>query len=323
MSEYGSAAVLRTIQCPIPEAESGQILLKLEAAGVNYSDLLRRRNEYFMPTPLPFVLGTEAVGEIVALGAGLAASPLQIGDRVLAILPQGGGYAEYLLADPQYCVPLPPQIDSKVATAIFVQGSTAHLMLHQLAPKLEGQTVLIHAAAGGVGSLLVQLAHRAGAKVIATASTEAKLALARRLGADFTINYSNPDWPKQLIAQNDGKKVDLILEMVGGEIYQQSFDCIKPGGTFIVYGAASGTEGLIPSEHFVNEGLRLLGFNLAHFIQNQPEQWQASLGAMVELLARGEIQVQTLHSFPLAQAEQAHQAIEDRVTMGKVVLIPA
>ncbi len=319
---YGSAEVLTITERPIPQPDQGEVLLKVEAAGVNYSDVLRRKNTYFMPTPLPFTLGTEAVGEIVQLGEGVAEGQLHIGQRALAILPSGGGYAEYVQASAQYCIPLPPSIDAKAATAIFVQGSTAHLMLHQTAPSLQGKTVLIHAASGGVGSILVQLAKLAGAKVIATSSSDQKLALAQTLGADITINYSHEDWPAQLINANGGNKVDLILEMVGGDIYTKSFDCLTTGGTMIVYGAASGQKGHMHSEHFVDEGLTLKGFNLAYYIQHHLDLWQASLGAMIQLIAEGSIRIHTTHSYPLSEAYQAHRDMEQRKTTGKVVLIP-
>lgn len=320
LTSFGSIESLQVVEQPVPSPGKGQLLVRVIAAGVNYSDLLRRRNTYFMPTPLPYVLGAEAVGEVVALGDGVG-EPYQTGSRVLAILPAGGGYAEYVVAEAAYCVPLPPHVDAAAATAIFVQGSTAHLMLHQLASDLHGKTVLIHAAAGGVGSLLVQLAKLAGARVIATASTEAKLQVARELGADLTINYTSGNWPSLLLAANDGEKVDLVLEMVGGKIYEQSFECLTIDGTMIVYGAASGEKGFIHSEAFVDGSFQILGFNLAHFIQYKTELWQQSLGAVIGLLAEGKVQVVSSSSYPLREVRQAHLDIENRLTTGKVVLI--
>lgn len=315
---YGGPEVLTLVETEEPTAGDGELLIQVEAAGVNFSDVLRRRNTYFMPTPLPYVLGAEAVGKVV--GAGSEAFPE--GSRVLAILPQGGGYAEYLSVPAQYCVPLLPHINPMSACALFVQGSSAHLMLHQIAGPLSGKSVLVHAAAGGLGSLLVQLAKREGAQVIATASSPEKLAFAQSLGADAGVNYTEADWPQRIVEANGGKKVDLILETVGGEIYSQSFACLKTGGSMIVYGAASGEKGLVHSEHFVDESHNLLSFNLAHFIQNKPEQWQASQGAMIGLLAEGKIRVEVEHSYPLSEAAKAHRHLESRQTSGKVVLIP-
>lgn len=322
LAAYGEANQLQVTETLIPVPGIGELLLKMETAGVNYADILRRRNTYFMPTPLPYVLGSEAVGRVVSIGEGVSQSQFQQDQRILAILPAGGGYADYVIANAQYCIPLPPHLDPKAATAIFVQGSTAHLILHQIAGTIEGKTVLIHAAAGGVGSLLVQLAKLAGAKVIAAASSDEKLAVARKFGADEIVNYSGTDWPTKAIAANQGEKVDLILEMVGGDIYTQSFDCLKTGGTMIVYGAASGEKGIKHSEHFVDENHQLLSFNLAYFIQHKMEAWQASLGAMIGLIAEGKVKVQVDHTFPLNEVVSAHQQLESRLTTGKVVLIP-
>ncbi len=318
-SQYGSAEVLQLVNTTWRQPGDGELLIKVEAIGVNYSDILRRRNTYFLPTPVPYVPGTEAVGTVEATGSGV---DLQVGDRVLAILPGGGGYAEYVTAAAQYCVLMPPHIAAPDATAIFVQGTTAHLILHQVVSELAGQTIVVHAAAGGVGSLLVQMASQAGANVIATASSESKLARAKALGALAAVNYTQNDWVDQVIAANDGKKVDCILEMVGGEIFNQSFACLKPGGMLVVYGAASGEQGMIYSERLVDENHSVRSFNLAHFIENKTEQWQASLGAVIGLLAEQKISVQVKHHYPLADAAKAHQEIEDRRTVGKVVLVP-
>lgn len=321
---YGEAEVLSIVETALPQPGPGELLIRIEAAGINYSDILRRRNTYFMPTPLPYVLGAEAVGQVAGRGEDVAdAPPFQAGARVLAILPHGGAYAEYVVCPAQYCVPLPPHIDPRAATAIFVQGSTAHLILHDLLGGVEGKTLLVHAAAGGVGSLLVQMARLAGAqRVIGTASSADKCAAAIAFGADAAIDYSQADWPAAVRAANGGEGVDIVLEMVGGEVYAQSFNCLRNGGTMVVYGQASGEKGYIHSEHFVDAGLRLLGFNLAHVIGARMEAWQQALGAVIGLLAEGRIQVGLAHSFPLAEAAAAHRAIEARQTTGKVVLLP-
>ncbi|MEL6844055.1 MAG: zinc-binding dehydrogenase, partial [Bacteroidota bacterium] len=276
---------------------------------------------YFMPTPLPYVLGVEAVGTIKELGPE-SETQFATGQRVLALLPFGGGYAEFVSAPLDYCIPLPDHVDARDATALFVQGTTAYLMLHQLAGEVKGKSVLVHTAAGGVGSLLVQLCQQAGARVIATASTEEKLGFAKRLGAEAGVNYRTSDWVEAVIAANEGEKVDLIFEMVGGNIYEQSFGCLNTMGKMIVYGAASGEKGLVHSEHFVDESHQLLPFNLAHFMQYRFAEWQAAMGAMIGLLAEGKIAIQRTHEFPLEQAATAHAQIEARQTQGKVVLIP-
>ncbi len=322
-NEYGAPGVLQIVTVAMPQPQAGQVLIRIEAAGVNYSDILRRKNTYFMPTSLPYVLGAEAVGEIIAVGEGVDAPPFQVGNRVLAILPQGGGYSEYVLAAVQFCVPLPPSLDAAEATAIFVQGSTAYLMLHEVVKDLANKSILIHAAAGGVGSILVQLAKMAGAAtVIGTASSDQKCDTARSFGADKAVNYTQAGWPEQVVAANGGEKVDLILEMVGGSIYSQSFACLASGGTMVIYGAASGQKGIMHSEHFVDENQTVTGFNLAWFIQNKMARWQEALGAVISLMADRKLRIHVQESFPLQAVAQAHTRIENRQTTGKVVLIP-
>ncbi|NJL75275.1 MAG: zinc-binding dehydrogenase [Saprospiraceae bacterium] len=221
LNQYGAPDELKLVETTIPQPKAGEVVVKVEAIGVNYSDTLRRRNQYFQPTPLPYILGSEAVGKIVSVGEGVT-EPYTIGASVLAILPFGGGYAEYVAAIAQYCVPLPPNIDAKTATAIFVQGSTAQLMISQVAKELQDKTVLINAAAGGVGSLLVQLAKLNGAKVIAASSSDEKLTVAKANGADATVNYSTPNWSEKVKEANNGKGVDIAFEMVGGDVYNET-----------------------------------------------------------------------------------------------------
>ncbi len=320
LSQYGAPNELKLVQTSIPTIKAGEVLVKVKAIGVNYSDTLRRRNLYFQPTPLPYVLGAEAVGEIVQAGEGVSA-PYEPGVKVLAILPFGGGYSEYVAAIAQFCVPLPTQIDAKKATAIFVQGSTAQLMIAQVAKDLYGKTVLINAAAGGVGSLLIQLAKMQGAKVIAASSSAEKLEIAKALGADETVNYSTPNWSEQVKGANEGKGVEIAFEMVGGDVYNETIKSLATGGHLIIYGCASAVQGQIHPEHFVDENITQSGFNLAFYITTKPQVWQEALGTVIGLVAQGKLQIETPHTFALEDAAEAHRQIEARLTTGKVVLV--
>ena len=321
ISEYGAPEVLTVVEADVPRPKPGEVILQTEAIGVNYSDTLRRRNQYFMPTPLPYVLGSEVVGEIIAVGEGVA-SPYTVGTRVLAILPFGGGYAECVAAQAQYCVPIPPHLDAKAATAIFVQGSTAQLMMTQVAKDVKGKSVLINAAAGGVGSLLVQLAKMGGATVFAASSSDQKLEVAKANGADVLINYSKPNWGVELKNQNGGKGVDLAFEMVGGDVYDETVKSLAPGGQLIIYGCASRIQGTVHPEYFVDENLSQIGFNLAHFITHKTAVWQEALGAVIGMVVQGQLTISTPHTFLLQDAVEAHRQIELRKTTGKVVLVP-
>ncbi|KOY88129.1 NADPH:quinone reductase [bacterium 336/3] len=319
LKQYGSPDELKLIETNIPQPKTGEVVIKVEAIGVNYSDTLRRRNQYFQPTPLPYILGSEAVGQIVSVG-DVVTEPYGVGTRVLAILPFGGGYSEYVSAIAQYCVPLPPHIDSKTATAIFVQGTTAQLMISQFAKDLKDKTVLINAAAGGVGSLLVQLAKLNGAKVIATSSSDEKLKVAKAHGADETINYSKENWSEKVKSANNGQGVDIAFEMVGGNIYNETVKSLAQGGHLIVYGCASGIQGQVHPEYFVDENISQSGFNLAFYITNKMPLWQEALGTIIELIAQGKLKIETPKTFTLSDVAEAHRQIEARQTTGKVVL---
>ncbi len=321
LHRYGSPDVLQLVEADIPQPKAEEVIIKVDAIGVNYADTLRRRDKYFQPTPLPYILGSEAVGKIVSVGESVT-EPYSPGTTVLVILPFGGGYAEYVAAIAQYCVPLPPGIDADVATAIFVQGSTAQLMISQVAKEINGKTVLINAAAGGVGSLLVQLAKMNGAKVVAASSSEEKLKVAKSLGADATVNYSKPNWSTKVKETNDGKGVDIVFEMVGGDVYNESITCLAQGGQMIVYGAASGIQGNTHPEYFVDENISQSGFNLAFYITTKTAVWQEALGTVIGLIAQGELKIETPNKFALRDAAEAHTLIESRQTTGKVVLFP-
>lgn len=320
-SQFGAPQVLALVNKSIPDPRAGEIIIKAAAIGVNFADTLRRRNKYFEPTPLPYTPGSEVVGHIVAVGEGVA-EPYATGTMVLAILPFGGGYAQYVVAIAQYCIPLPPGTDAKKATAVFVQGSTAQLMITQLAKDLQGKTVLINAAAGGVGSILVQLAKKQGARVIAAAGSDEKLERCKTHGADETINYSTANWHEKVKAANHGNGVDYAFEMVGGQVYQQTLKAMAKGGHMIVYGCASGIQGHIHHEYFVDENLTQSGFNLAYYIQHRTPVWQQALGIVLEMLATNALHIETSSTFPLHDAALAHQQIEDRKTTGKVILLP-
>ncbi|NER17551.1 quinone oxidoreductase family protein [Spongiivirga citrea] len=319
MQDYGSPDVLKLVETEIPTPNAGEVLVKVKAIGVNYSDILRRKNTYFQETPLPFVLGTEAVGEIVRVGEGVTI-PYAVGTTVLAILPQASGYSEYVTAIAQYCVPLPPEMNPEKATAIFVQGTTAQLMISQVANDLEGKTVLVNASAGGVGSILVQLAKLNGAKVIGASSSDAKLEISKKLGADFIVNYSKSEWSNEVKKFTEGKGVDIVFEMVGGEVYNQSLKSLSQGGQIIVFGCASGIQGTIHPEFFVDENITQSGFNLAYFINNRMELWQKALETVIGLLMQDKLKVEIAHKYALEDAAEAHEAIENRKTIGKVIL---
>ena len=299
---------LEEVEKPAPKAD--EVLIKVAAAGINYADTMMRSGNYLTKPDLPFTLGYEAAGTIEELGADV--KNLQIGQRVLAT-SSSGGYAEYATAKAALTMPIPDELGFGESTALLVQGLTA---LGLLNGTKAGDSILIHAAAGGVGTLLVQLAKHKGLKVIGTASSEAKLQTVASLGADYAINYSEDDWTDEVLKATDGKGVDWLIEMVGGDIVAKNLKVLAKHGTMWIYGSASGEDfkvsvlSLMQKNHIIR-GYWLMNESVENRIKFTRE--------LLEHLGAGRLKIQVTE-FPLEQAREAHEAIENRKTMGKVVL---
>lgn len=308
--EFGAAENLRVDEIDKPTPGAGEVLIKTSAAGVNFADTMLRQNNYLFSPPLPFTLGFEAAGTIEAVGDEVQI--VRTGQRVLAMM-RGGGYAEYAVAPAFQVVPIPEGLSDGEATALLVQGLTALGLLQDLKPE---QSILIHAAAGGVGSLLVQLAKQRGARVLGTASSAEKLEKVAALGADAGINYTESDWTKQVSDATGGKGADLIIEMVGGDVGRRNFECLAMKGTMIVYGAASGADFNVSALSLLGKMQTVKGYNLN---LETPENMAKFSGELMQQIAAKSLQV-SVTQFPLEQAAEAHRAIEGRKTTGKVVL---
>lgn len=320
VTEFGGPEKLISQDVPMPSAGDGQILIKVEASGVNFSDGMQRRNQYVFPVSLPFLPGFEVAGIVTELGKGV--ENISLGDRVVAMLPGGGGYAQFAVTPSYLAAVLPPTISAQESLALQVQGLTAYLMLKDGAKLQAGQTVLIHAAAGGVGTLLVQMATQMGAvKVIATASNVEKLAVAKSLGADELINYTESDWVQKVKDATEGKGVDLILDSTGGEILRDSFSCLAPFGRLINFGNPTGGSTSVEAFTLVNNNHILQGFGLASYF-GKPDLMQEAYYYLFSQVATGKLKVHIGQSFPLKDAAEAHRQMEGRKTMGKTVLIP-
>lgn len=309
--EYGGVEGMRLDEVEKPVPQAGEVLIKVSAAGVNYADLMLRQGVYLIHPPTPFIPGFEVAGTIEAVGTKVR--DWAPGRRVAAWVETGGGYAEYITAEANKLVPIPDGMTDGVATALLVQGITALGLLRDLTV---GQTVLVHAAAGGVGSLLVQLAKHRGARVIGTASTNEKLAIIRELGADVAINYAAPDWAAQVRQATNDEGVDLLIEMVGGEIGAQNLSLLKPQGTMTVYGAASGQDFQISALALLYNALTVKGYIVYH---ESPQRIAQFTEELRNHLVAGRLQV-LVQEFALEQAAQAHEAVGARKTAGKVIL---
>lgn len=319
---FGGTEVLEIVEQPIPTPGPGEILVRMRTTGVNLADVLIRENKYAFTPALPVVLGSETAGDVVELGSGV--SGFEIGDRIAApTFASGayfGGYAEYVVVNADYAVALPDTVSYEAATALMVQGLTAYYLTQRADPK--GKTVLVSAAAGGVGSLLIQMCRIAGAKrVIAAASTEDKLAFAKTLGADAGVNYTDPNWAAGLAALSDGRGPDIVYESVGGQITRDAFANLAPLGELLVYGALNiqdfklGIEELVQMV-FKNQSVK--GFAVAPLLS--AASVREGLNYLFGLLARHELSVTIGGSYPLANVAMAHSALEQRRTVGKVVL---
>jgi len=320
VNEFGGPEKLILHDVLLPSAGDGQIVIKVEASGVNFADGMQRRNKNVFPTSLPYLPGYEVAGIVTELGKGV--ENISLGDRVVAMLPDGGGYAQYAVTPSYLATAIPPNISAQESLALQVQGTTAYLLLKDGAKIQSGQTVLIHAAAGGVGTLLVQIAKQMGAgKIIATGSNVEKLAVAKSLGADELINYTESDWAQKVKDATGGKGVDLILDATGGEILRNSFSCLAPFGRLISYGNPSGGSTSIEAFTLVNNNHILQGFGLASYFV-KPDLMQEAYQYLFSQAATGKLKVHIGQTFPLKDAAEAHRQMENRKTTGKIVLIP-
>lgn len=324
--EHGGPEVLRYEDVADPVLGRGQVLLRVLAAGVNYADATRRKggSSYPRPTPLPFTPGSEVVGTVETLGEGVTG--VARGTTVLAWLGQGG-YAEWAVADAADLLPVPPDVNPVEALSLIVQGLSAALILKGSARLQASESVLIEGAAGGVGVLAVQLAKIFGAgRVIGAASTQAKRELVANLGADATVDYTQPGWAADVKAKNGGRPVDVILEMTGGAVFEQSFDCLAPYGRMVAYGNASRQPMTLNVQRLFGQNQTVTGFFLSGFIASQSRDRHAFVSQLLAELggyvSDGRLRLRLGGTYKLAQASDAHRAIEGRGTTGKIVLVP-
>ncbi len=297
-----------------PTPTQGQVLIKVSVAGVNFADVGQRNGNYQNLAPLPLTLGFEVAGIIEEIGADVTA--LQKGTRVVALVD--GGYAEYAVADANVTVPLPEEVSFAEAVVLPVQGQTAYLALEKAARLQQGERVLIHSAAGGVGSLLVQLAKLMGASmVIGTTTSVNKEEFIRTQGADVVVHINEKNWIEQVMQATQGQGVDIVLEAVGGEIGQQSLACLTLNGRMVVYGTLTGAVTPVVTQMLIPKCLSIVGYNTN--VQSLADQMRAS-HALLDYIAAKQLKITLDNSFPLAEAAAAHKAIEEHKTRGKVIL---
>ena len=300
-----------------PEPGSGEARVNIEASGVNYIDTYQRSGLYKVPPP--FTLGQEAAGTVDAVGAGVA--EVKPGDRV-AYASALGAYAEYAIVPAWRLVPVPQGVSTQQAAAVMLQGMTAHYLACDTFPLKPGDTALVHAAAGGVGLLLVQVAKMRGARVIGTVSTEDKARLAKQVCADEVILYTQQDFEAEVKRLTGGKGVDVVYDSVGVTTFDISLNCIKPRGYMVLFGASSGpVPPLDPQVLNAKGSLFLTRPMLAHYTADRAELLKRA-NDLFGWMSAGKLQVRIDRTFPLAQAAEAHRALQSRATKGKILLIP-
>jgi NADPH:quinone reductase len=315
--EFGNADVLHLEDISTPDLKSEEILINVQACGVNFADTLVRKNEYIYTPDLPFTPGTEVSGTIEKLGSNV--SGFSVGQRVVAF-PKDGGYAQYAIAPENLTVVLPDEIDFNIGAAIITQGLTAFYLLETIAQLKEGQSILINAAAGGVGSIAIQIAKILGAKhIIATAGSSEKLSFVKSLGADTPINYREANWSEQVMQATNGKGVDVVLESVGGEVFHKSLECLAFRGQLITFGRSSGSTVFDPII-LLDKSRTITGFSLYDFLYDP--LYTESLNKLFEYIKQGKLKVQIGGVFPLAEASKVHQLLEGRNTQGKLLVKP-
>ena len=319
INQTGGPEVMQLENVEKPTPQEGQVLIKIAAVGINFADLAQRQGTYLTRTHTPTTLGFEAAGTVEELGPGVTNPP--VGTRVIAFAE--GAYAEYALAGANSVIPIPPELDFVQAAAFPVQGITAYQLLHESGQLQKGESVLIHAAAGGVGTLAVQIAKLLGAgTVIGTASNENKLDLVRQLGADVALNYTQPDWVEQVKQATNSRGADVILEMVGGTIADQSLQCLAPFGRMVVYGAASGQPAQFSGVQLMYKNQTITGYWLSAWMAQRPDSVARAITQLIQYLAKGQLKIIVGKTYPLEQAAEAHRTIANRETTGKVVLTP-
>ncbi len=319
LEKFGGPEVLEIVEIDRPVPTGREVLIEIKAIGVNYADTARREGQYVVKTPLPFIPGAEIAGVVTAVGEKVES--VKPGMRVVTLI-ESGGYSEFALADERSLIPIPEQLDFQNAAALPLQGLSAYHVLKTMGRLEKGETVLVHAAAGGVGTLSVQLAKLFGAgKIIATASSPEKLELARKMGADVLINYSESNWVEQVLEATGGKGVDVALEMVGGEVFNNTLKCLATFGRLVVFGAASGEQSRMYPSSLMARNQSVIGFFLPQ-IMRKPELLQSSLVELLTYLGEGKLKLTIGGVFPLEEAANVHVLLQSRKTTGKLILEP-
>lgn len=309
LEEFTGADAMRYVDAPDPEPGENEVVVEVARAGVNFADTHVTRNDYLAKHELPLIPGGEVAGTTPD------------GRRVAALLMKGG-YAQRVAVHQAALIPVPDGVDDDQAAGLLLQGLTAHALIHKCARLEPGESVVVEAAAGGTGSLAVQLAKRHGARVIGLASSPEKRELVERLGADATVDSRADDLGQAILDANDGNQVDAVLEMSGGAAFEACLRTLAPFGRLITFGIASREENRVPTGHLMRNSRAVIGFWLVHLLRER-DAVTAAIGELLAAVAANELEVVIGGVYPLADAKRAHEDLAARTTQGKLLLDPA
>ena len=317
VKQVGGPEMLEFVDLPVPQPKPDEVMIKVAAVGVNFIDVYFREGRY--KAPLPFIAGQEGAGTVSAVGASVKG--IRLGDKV-AWTGLLGSYPEYAVVPADRVVPVPAGLSDQQAAAVMLQGMTAHYLSHDTYPLKRGETALVHAAAGGVGLLLVQMAHQIGARVIATVSTEEKAALARNAGADHVILYTQADFESETRRLTANQGVDVVYDSVGKTTFEKGLNILRPRGMMVLYGGSSGAVPPFDLIQLTQKGsLYVTRPSLGNYIASR-EELVARSSAVFGMITAGKLKLRIEHTYPLADAQRAHRDLEGRKTTGKLLLIP-
>jgi NADPH:quinone reductase len=309
IEQFGGPEVLQVVDVPKPEPGDGEVLIEVSRAGMNFADTHQRENSYLARYEVPLILGGEVAGKTAD------------GRRVVALL-RSGGYAEYAVAPEATVYPIPDGLDDEAALALLIQGLTAWHLLRSCGRVAPGESVVVISGAGGVGSLAVQLAKPFGAgRVIATASSEGKRALTLEFGADAAVDPSVEDLTGALIEANGGERVDVVLEMSGGRVFDQGAEALAPFGRIVAYGIASREQNTLETGRLMRKSRTVVGFWLMHCLGRR-DMVEEPLADLFDRAARGELKPRVGATYPLSEVRRAHEDMQGRKTSGKLLLDP-
>lgn len=315
--QFGGREAMQVEDIPQPQPGAGEVLIEIEAAGINFIDVYQRTGTY--PNPLPYGLGMEGAGVVRQVGPDVG--EFREGDRV-AWSTVAGSYAEFVVAPVAKIVPVPDGVTSQQAAALMLQGMTAHYLTHSTYPVQQGDRVLVHAAAGGTGQLIVQMAKRRGATVYGTVSTAEKAQIAREAGADEVIRYTEQDFEAEVKRLTDGKGVHVVYDGVGKTTFDKGLNSLRPRGYMVLFGQASGpVEPINPQVLNAKGSLFLTRPTLFHYVAERHELLERAADVL-GMAASGALNVRIDHAYPLAEVAAAHEHLEGRGTMGKLLLVP-